>query len=112
MDERIDVAIVGGCGHVGLPLGLAFADRGLRVVLFDTNADSVAAVNRGELPAKEPGALEVLQRVVGSTLTATTDPTSISTATNVVVVVGTPIDDHLSPDPQAVPAALEEISEH
>ncbi len=29
------VAIVGGCGHVGLPLGLAFASRGLDVVLYD-----------------------------------------------------------------------------
>ena len=23
-----DVAVVGGCGHVGLPLAIAFADRG------------------------------------------------------------------------------------
>ena len=32
-----DVVVVGGCGHVGLPLGLAFADRGLKVALFDLN---------------------------------------------------------------------------
>ena len=41
------VAIVGGCGHVGLPLGLAFADRGLDVVLYDVNERSVAAGQRG-----------------------------------------------------------------
>ena len=39
------VAIVGGCGHVGLPLGLAFASRGLDVVLYDVNERSVAVVN-------------------------------------------------------------------
>jgi hypothetical protein len=34
----VDAAIVGGCGHVGLPLGLALADRGLNITLFDVNA--------------------------------------------------------------------------
>ena len=29
------VAIVGGCGRVGLPLGLALADSGLDVTLYD-----------------------------------------------------------------------------
>ena len=107
-----DVVLIGGCGHVGLPLGLAFADRGLNVVLYDVDERSVDLVNRGELPSDEPGALEVLQRVVGTSLRASTDPSSISEAATVVVVVGTPIGDHLSPDPQAVPRALEVVGEH
>ena len=58
MGYERDVVIVGGCGHVGLPLGLAFADRGLRVALFDIDKDKVAMVNdAGQLPADEPGAL-------------------------------------------------------
>jgi UDP-N-acetyl-D-mannosaminuronic acid dehydrogenase len=81
-------------------------------VLYDIDAKAVELVNRGELPANEPGALAVLQRVVGTSLTATTDPTVISRASSVCVVVGTPLGDHLSPDPQAVPRALEEISEY
>ena len=39
------VAVVGGCGHVGLPLGLAFADAGLDVVLYDINEASVRVLN-------------------------------------------------------------------
>ncbi len=35
----VDVCIVGGCGRVGLPLGIALASRGLSVVLYDINAD-------------------------------------------------------------------------
>jgi hypothetical protein len=27
----LDVVVIGGCGHVGLPLAIAFADRGARV---------------------------------------------------------------------------------
>ena len=41
-----DVVIVGGCGRVGLPLGLAFADRGLDVGLYDINAAAVDAGQR------------------------------------------------------------------
>ncbi len=63
-----DVVIVGGCGHVGLPLGLAFADRGLNVALFDLNGDAVDQVESGAMPFAEAGADEVLQRVVGKPL--------------------------------------------
>ena len=107
-----DVVIVGGCGHVGFPLGLAFASRGLSVTLYDVNPQTVAAVNRGEIPFTEDGALEVLQDVVGDRLVATTDPSSIAAAEHVVIVIGTPVDDHLSPDPHAVPNAVEALVDH
>jgi UDP-N-acetyl-D-mannosaminuronic acid dehydrogenase len=111
MEFRRDVVIVGGCGHVGLPLGLAFADRGLQVALFDINAEAVEQVSNGIMPFAEDGADEVLRRVVGSQLVATTDPGVVSTAENVVVVIGTPVDEHLNPDPNSVSRAVEEMSE-
>src|SRR5437588_37504 len=36
------VAIVGGCGHVGLPLGMVLARAGLPVDLVDTSAERLA----------------------------------------------------------------------
>lgn len=107
-----DVVVVGGCGHVGLPLGVAFADRGLDVVLYDIAETAVDRVNRGILPADEPGAQEILDRVVGSTLTASTDPSTLADAENVVIVIGTPVGGHLSPDAQAVPNAILEVAGH
>jgi UDP-N-acetyl-D-mannosaminuronic acid dehydrogenase len=107
-----DVVVVGGCGHVGLPLGLAFADRGLQVALFDLNAVAVDLVQRGVMPFAEAGADDVLRRVVGTRLTATTDPDVVSTAENVVVVIGTPVDEHLNPDPNAVTRAVKELGPH
>ena len=87
------VAIVGGCGHVGLPLGLAFASRGLDVVLYDVNEHSVAVVNEGTMPFDEPGAPEVLTEVIGSgRLRASSDPRVIGEVEHVVVVIGTPIE--------------------
>ena len=53
-----DIVIMGGCGHVGLPLGMAFADHGADVTLFDTGADAVERVNAGVMPFREEGADE------------------------------------------------------
>jgi UDP-N-acetyl-D-mannosaminuronic acid dehydrogenase len=108
-----DVVVVGGAGRVGLPLAIAFAARGLRVSIFDTNKSAVATVHGGDLPFLEECALEPLQEALHSgTLTATTDPCVISGGDCVVVVVGTPVDEHLNPDPDAVPRALKNVATH
>ncbi|HEV2758905.1 MAG TPA: hypothetical protein VGV86_04985, partial [Acidimicrobiales bacterium] len=111
-DFSRDVVVIGGGGRVGLPLGLAFADRGLRVTLFDINPAAVAHVATGRLPFDEPGAAEVMARVVGHTLDATTDPACVALAEHVVIVVGTPVDEHLNPEPQAVPEAVASLGDH
>jgi UDP-N-acetyl-D-mannosaminuronic acid dehydrogenase len=108
-----DIVVVGGAGHVGLPLAIAFASRGVRVSIFDLNEAAVATVMGGDLPFREDGALEPLHEALTSgTLSATTDPRAISRAACVVVVVGTPVDEHLNPDPDAVPLALQDVAAH
>ena len=108
-----DMVILGGCGHVGLPLGLVFADTGLRVTLFDTNATAVGLVQSGLMPHRENGAQEVLERTLATGMLRTTvDPSSIESAETLVVVVGTPVDEHLNPDPQAVLTVIESVGEH
>ncbi|HEY7916403.1 MAG TPA: nucleotide sugar dehydrogenase [Acidimicrobiales bacterium] len=110
---RGDMTVLGGCGHVGLPLGLAFADSGLRVTLYDTNLAAVDRVRSGKMPHLEPGAPEVLARTLANgTLSASTDPATIEASEHLVVVIGTPVDEHLNPDPQAVVSALEAVSDH
>lgn len=112
MDFPLDVAIVGGCGHVGLPLGLAFADRALSVALVDVDAGVVERVNRGEMPFSEAGAAEVLAQVLeAGSLTATTDASRVREAEHVVVVIGTPIDEHHNPDLNAVQGVIAEIAD-
>ncbi len=112
MAFSLDVVVVGGCGHVGLPLGIGFADRGLKTAVYDINAAAVAMVNRAELPFDEPGAGPVIERVIASTmLRASDDPAVISEAEHVVVVIGTPVDEHLNPDARAVPDAVVAIAD-
>lgn len=108
-----DVVIVGGCGRVGLPLGVAFAARGLTVTLYDINAAAVDVVNAGRLPFREDGADDKLAAAVrDGRLVATTEPGSVGTAEHIVVVVGTPVDEHLNPNLAAVPDAIERCVAH
>ena len=107
-----DITVLGGCGHVGLPLGLAFADAGLRVALYDTNLSAVDRVRSGKMPHLEPGAPDVLTRTLADgSLTATTEPGVVGASEHLVVVVGTPVDEHLNPDPHAVVTAIEAVAE-
>ena len=46
-----DVAVIGGCGHVGLPLALTFADAGLKTVVHDINRAAVETVRSGTMPS-------------------------------------------------------------
>ena len=108
-----DVLIMGGCGHVGLPLGLAFAQCDLDVLLYDTNAATVEHVNAGSMPFREAGADAMLPALLASgRLRATADVTSIRTAENVIVVVGTPVDRYLNPHIGSVPEALAPVADH
>ena len=84
-----DAAVIGGCGHVGLPLAIAFADRGLRVVIYDTDKQAVKQVAAGQLPFREPGAAEALTRALtAGRLTVSADPQVIEGAEHVVVAIG------------------------
>jgi UDP-N-acetyl-D-mannosaminuronic acid dehydrogenase len=92
------LAIVGGCGHVGLPLGLAFAGKGHQVDLVDTSPERVACVNDGHMPFHEDDAAALLPPLVRSgLLKATSDTRVLEDAAAVIVTIGTPVDEYLDP---------------
>jgi UDP-N-acetyl-D-mannosaminuronic acid dehydrogenase len=104
------IVVIGGCGHVGLPLAMAFADRECSVVSYDINPEAVKLVNSGQMPFMEPDADEVMARIRKSgTFSASTDPKVISEAEVLIVVIGTPVDEHLNPDAEAVPNAVAQL---
>ena len=97
------VVIVGGGGHVGLPLGIVLADSGFESVALDISAEIVEKINHGEMPFAEEGAQELLTKTLANnSFSASTDHQVIKSADVVIVVIGTPVDEHLNPDPNAV----------
>ncbi len=56
MDRDHHIVIVGGCGHVGLPLGVVLAAFGdAQVTLLDIDAGKVDTINQGRMPFLEQG---------------------------------------------------------
>jgi UDP-N-acetyl-D-mannosaminuronic acid dehydrogenase len=101
------VVIVGGGGHVGLPLALVLADSGFQAVSLDISKDVVDSINLGKMPFAEEGAQDILTKTLGNkSFYATTDHSEISSAEIVIVVIGTPVDEHLNPDPNSVVHAM------
>jgi len=101
------VVIVGGGGHVGLPLALILADSGFKVVSLDISFQTVATINSGVMPFVENGAADLLTKNLGSqSFYASTNYEEISSADVVIVVIGTPVDEYLNPDPNSVMHAL------
>jgi UDP-N-acetyl-D-mannosaminuronic acid dehydrogenase len=94
---KYDICVIGGAGHVGLPLSIAFANEGKKVLIYDINQAGLKTVNEGKMPFMENGAEEILSRVIHKTLFTTDQPDDISESRFVVVIIGTPVDEHLNP---------------
>ena len=97
-ERDLDLVIVGGCGHVGLPLALTFADAGCRVGIYDIDQEKVDLVRSGTMPFREKGAAELLPQLLSAgRLEVSGDPTTLGRSDVLVLVIGTPIDRHMNP---------------
>jgi len=92
-----DICVIGGCGRVGLPLAIAFADKGFDVLIHDLDKDRIEQVKSGVMPFLEEGCGEILSRVIGKNLSVSDNPASISQARFPIVAIGTPVEEHLNP---------------
>ena len=106
--ENADITVIGGAGHVGVPLVLAFADAGLRVNVNDLNKDGLEALKAGRLPFIEHGAEPVLAKALANQrLVFTHSPNLISNGGPVVITIGTPIDEFLNPIRKVVQSCID-----
>ena len=109
----LDVVVLGGGGHVGLPLSLVLADRGLRVGIYDTSEATLARIAGGEMPFMEQGAEDLLRRVLATDrLELSAGPELIERAEVVIVVIGTPVDEFLGPSTRVFERAVQQIAPH
>ena len=95
--KNIRIGII-GCGYVGLPLALRFADTGHRVTGFDTDPKKVENLNAGRSYIQHIPAEKIAEHVKGGRLDATTDFTQIRNMDAVLICVPTPLDVRREPD--------------
>jgi UDP-N-acetyl-D-mannosaminuronic acid dehydrogenase len=112
MGEMRNIVVIGGCGHVGLPFGMVLADRGMQVTLLDVDEAKVDSINHGRMPFLEAGAEVLLPKLIGKSLTATTDPDCLRSAEVVISVIGTPVDEHLNPTVSTLYRSLDDLIEY
>jgi UDP-N-acetyl-D-mannosaminuronic acid dehydrogenase len=106
------LVVIGGCGHVGLPLGIVFAHCGLDVVLLDRDQGKIDTVNAGRMPFMETNAEQMLQQVIGKTLIATACTSCLLDADAAIAVLGTPVDEHLNPTVTDLYRSIDEVLFH
>jgi UDP-N-acetyl-D-mannosaminuronic acid dehydrogenase len=103
-----DVSVI-GCGRVGLPLALSFADRGLRVLGVDKSPEILGAVRDGRMPFDEPGAPEVLARTQVDWTDRVADA---ALADHIVITLGTPTFSHIEIDLSDIRTVLDDLLPH
>jgi UDP-N-acetyl-D-mannosaminuronic acid dehydrogenase len=105
-----DICVVGGGGHVGLPLSIVFASKGKKVRVFDINRKTIAAIMSGQMPFMEHGAEPLLKDVLSKgMLEADSVPECISGVPVVIITIGTPVDEFLNPSLKAIHRCFDEM---
>ena len=108
--ETADLTIVGGAGHVGIPLVLSFAAKGMSVNVNDLNQEALAALQSGKVPFMEAGAEPLLAKALSDKLLFfTSEPSAISRKGPVIVTIGTPVDEFLNPVREAVRDCIDSL---
>ena len=92
-----------GLGYVGMPIALAFAKKGLRVIGFDLNKAKIDLYKSGKDPTLEVGDEAIRQ----TTVQFTSDETELRNAKFVIVAVPTPVNTDHTPDLTPVIGASE-----
>ncbi|MFH2034726.1 MAG: nucleotide sugar dehydrogenase [Candidatus Margulisiibacteriota bacterium] len=110
MNFRYDVCVVGGCGHVGLPLAMTLANAGQKTIILDKNQAALEQVAAGKMPFKEEGADPLLKKVLRSGKLNFTDQTKcVAESKHIVIIIGTPIDEFMNPKMQDIYKIFEDL---
>lgn len=108
--NTFQACVIGGAGHVGAPLAIVLASRGIRTLIYDTNRVSVDLLRRGVMPFVEVGAEQLLERALADGMLGfASGPEEVAGCEFIVISVGTPIDEFHNPRLDAMTRAVKEL---
>jgi len=111
--SQIDICVVGGAGHVGLPLALSFAVKGQNVLVYDINQQVLDLVVGGKMPFHEEGGEEMLKEALASNrIFFSSDVNDIPPQGTIVVTIGTPVDEFLNPTHSVIVQCFTDLLPH
>jgi len=110
---KFDICVIGGAGHVGVPLALVLADSGFKTLILDINKAAMEKMAGGQLPFLEEGGEALLKKVLaGGRLGFSSQTQSVAQADFVVLTIGTPIDEFHNPNLSLLTRCLDGLLPH
>lgn len=112
-DFTYDLCVVGGAGHVGLPLALVFAEKAQNVLIYDINEATLATIGSGVVPFLEHEAEPLLRQTLEQQrLTLSSDASEVGRARVVIITIGTPVDEFLNPVHRLMEECIDSLAPH
>ena len=107
---KYDITVIGGLGHVGLPLSIALANESKNVCIYDINEKVYNKVKSGIIPFYEENMEDILKKVLkDGKLSLSLKPDVIKESEIVIIIVGTPVDEHLNPTFSNIKRMIDEL---
>ena len=97
--SKKNISIIGGAGHIGLPLALAFTEKKFNVHLIDKNKKNLNLIKSNKMPFLEFGAEKSLSKALKKkSLFFETNLENLSISKFIIICIGTPINSKLKPN--------------
>jgi len=109
IDAKTATVGIIGLGYVGLPLAMAFVEKGVRVIGFDVDAEKPARLARGESYIRHLGADRVAAMARSGLFAATTDFARLGEPDAILICVPTPLTPQREPDMTYVTASARQV---
>jgi len=103
------VAVVGGAGHIGLPLSLVIAESGLETIVIDINEEKINSIRNGKFPFLERGGQELLDKSKDLPISYTTEYSVLKECDVIILTIGTPIDEYHNPNLSPVYKTIDQL---
>ena len=87
---KVDIAIIGGAGHIGLPLGLLLANKKKKIILYDKNQINLDLIEKSKLPFMEKNGLKLLKKNK-KRIFPTSNKKLLKNAKIIIICIGTPV---------------------
>jgi UDP-N-acetyl-D-glucosamine dehydrogenase len=112
MPQNQDTGVLAiiGQGYVGLPLAMAAATAGWRVIGIDSSETKILGINDGKSPVEDVEGFQITSAISAGKYSATSDFSKVASASVVAICVPTPLDANRNPDTSILESATQSIS--
>ncbi len=103
------ITVLGGAGHIGLPLSIVFANKGFDVSILDSNTKALNLAKNGKMPFKEKDGELNLKKALKKKLSFYSKPSNFLSRSTIIITVGTPVDEFLNPDMSQIKRCIDDL---